>query len=123
MRRGTLILVLLATGLGIGLFMVKHQVQVLEDELTGLNRQLTADRQAIHVLRAEWSHLNEPTRLKTLADRYLPMAPLTASQLSADPDLPLRVSESPAPEKPAGNFEDRIRAALGDGGPVTEKSP
>ena len=63
MRTSTLSILLLAVAIGVGLFMVKYRVQDLEDQLVTLNREIARDRQAIQVLRAEWSHLNEPSRL------------------------------------------------------------
>ncbi len=57
-RPSTLLIVLLAVSLSLTLFTVKYQVQDMEDQLIGLNRSITDDRQAIHVLKAEWSYLN-----------------------------------------------------------------
>lgn len=82
MIRPTMILItLLATSLSLTLFMVKYQVQDLEGELVQYNRTLTDDRQAIHVLKAEWSHLNQPARLRNLAERYLGMGALESGQI------------------------------------------
>ncbi|MGB0681678.1 MAG: cell division protein FtsL [Magnetovibrionaceae bacterium] len=81
MKRTTFIAGLLAVGLGCSLFLVKYEVRALEQELDQLNRQLSADRQAIHVLRAEWTHLNDPERLKDLARRYLDLVPVDPSRV------------------------------------------
>ena len=82
MRRSTLILMLLTVVVGTGLFLVKYRVQSLEEELQGLNRGIASDRQAIHVLKAEWSYLNDPKRLRKLAGRHLDMIPISASQVT-----------------------------------------
>ncbi|MBT7943062.1 MAG: energy transducer TonB, partial [Alphaproteobacteria bacterium] len=70
-RPAMILISLLAMSLSLTLFVVKYQVQDLEGELVAYNRSITDDRQAIHVLKAEWSHLNQPARLRDLAERYL----------------------------------------------------
>jgi len=102
MIRPTMLLIsLLAVSLGVTLFVVKYQVQDLEQQLTDLNRAITEDRQAIHVLKAEWSHLNEPTRLKDLAERYLGLEAVKSRQIGTAADLMPRIPEiPPAPPAP-----------------------
>ena len=110
MIRPTLVvIILLAASLTLTLFMVKYQVQDLEEELAGLNRSITEDRQAIHVLKAEWSHLNEPKRLKSLAERYLGLSAIESEQVGTAKELLPEVIETPqspishpAPEPAAG---------------------
>ena len=86
MIRGTTFFsVLFAALAGVGLFVVKNQVQSLEVELTRINREIREEREDLHVLRAEWSHLNEPGRLEILASKYLKLIPLETIQfLSGD---------------------------------------
>ncbi len=90
-RPSTLLIVLLAVSLSLTLFTVKYQVQDMEDQLVGLNRSITDDRQAIHVLKAEWSYLNEPTRLKILAERYLGMTAIDSRQVGTARELLPRI--------------------------------
>lgn len=85
-RPAMVVIVLLAASLGVTLFVVKYQVQDLENELVQLNREVTDDRQAIHVLKAEWSHLNEPARLRLLAERYLGLEAVQAKQVGTADD-------------------------------------
>jgi hypothetical protein len=75
---------------GYGMFQIKFEVQALEGQLTALNADIRDREEAIRVLRAEWSYLNEPDRLATLAARYLELAPAGANQLVRFQDLPLR---------------------------------
>ena len=82
MRRSTLALVLITVAVGVGLFLVKYRVQGLEAQLQDLNRDIADDREAIHVLKAEWSHLNEPDRLKRLVGRPLGMIPVGVEQVT-----------------------------------------
>ncbi len=99
-RRSTFVWAALAVATGLGLFQVAYRVQLLEEKLTRVNRQIVQERETIHVLRAEWSYLNEPGRLADLASRHLSLAPLEASQMIRIEDLPLRlpplVAEAPA---------------------------
>ena len=95
-RPATLLIVLLAVSLSLTLFTVKYQVQDMEDQLIGLNRSITDDRQAIHVLKAEWSYLNEPTRLKILAERYLGMTPIDSRQVGTATELLPRLHQDNA---------------------------
>ena len=81
MRQSTIALVLLIVAAGIGLFLIKYRVQSLEAELQNLNRDIAKDRELIHVLKAEWSYLNEPDRLRALAGKHLDMMPIQSEQV------------------------------------------
>ncbi|HYM03030.1 MAG TPA: hypothetical protein VET85_08795 [Stellaceae bacterium] len=95
-RLGTIAWLLLVATSGYAMFQVKYEVSQLEDELTRVNRQIAADREATHVLNAEWSRLNQPSRLDDLAKRHLHLAPVAASQIGSIDALPRRVT-GPAP--------------------------
>tara|TARA_B100000686_G_C16777834_1_gene969735 strand:- start:652 stop:1002 length:351 start_codon:yes stop_codon:yes gene_type:complete len=87
MKTSTLSILLFAVAIGVGLFTVKHRVQDLESQLFNLNRQVAEDREALQVLRAEWSHLNEPKRLKILAHKYLGMTAVTLDKVISRNEL------------------------------------
>jgi hypothetical protein len=89
--RGTLTWLSLAVVAGVGLFHVSYRVQSLEEELAQVNRDILHEQETIHVLRAEWSYLNEPQRLAELSRRHLTLAPLSAPQMMRIEDLPLRL--------------------------------
>jgi hypothetical protein len=89
--RGTLVWLSLAVVAGVGLFHVAYRVQSLEEELARVNRDILREQETIHVLRAEWSYLNEPRRLAELSRRHLTLAPLAATQMMRIEDLPLRL--------------------------------
>lgn len=114
MIRPTMVLIiLLAASLSLTLFVVKYQVQDMEDQLTGLNRSITEDKQAIHVLKAEWSHLNDPVRLKDLARRYLGLGALEARQIGAVSEmLPEAVQIQPSAITSLGNNPPETAAPL-----------
>ncbi|HVJ44453.1 MAG TPA: hypothetical protein VM639_23325 [Dongiaceae bacterium] len=96
-RIGAFIWIIVLGLLGVGLFQVKYNVQSKETELRGINRQIEANRSAMHVLDAEWSYLNDPTRLADLTRRHTDLVPTQASQLKHFTDLPPR----PASAQPA----------------------
>lgn len=80
-HKTTLVFVLLAGAISVALFSVKYQVQDLEQELVGLNRSIFDEQKSIHVLKAEWSHLNNPERLRGLARRHLGMGQVQPVQM------------------------------------------
>lgn len=94
-RLSTVLWVALAGAIGFGLFQLKHQVQAYEDELFRLNRAILAEEQAIHVLKAEWSYINQPQRLQALAARHLDLQPVKPAQIGSLGDLPPRPPAAP----------------------------
>ena len=94
-RPTTLVWIGLAGAVGFGLFQLKHEVQALEDEMFRLNRAIVGEQQSIHVLKAEWSYINQPQRLQALAARHLDLQPMKPAQLGGLADLPLRGEEPP----------------------------
>ncbi len=89
-RPATLALLTLAGAAGGALFHVSYEVRALKDELASLDRQIVADRDDVHVLRAEWSYLNQPARLEELSRRHLGLAAVTADQIGTLAALPMR---------------------------------
>lgn len=78
----------------VGMFTLKNQVQVLEKELNNINISIKNDVQTIHILKAEWSHLNTPQRLRSLAAKYIDLNPVRAEQIINYSELPFMHSES-----------------------------
>lgn len=102
--RGTWVWLALALAIGFGLFQLKYQVQGLEQKLARLNRQTLESEEAIHVLKAEWSYLNQPERIQALAQKYLALQPLSGKQFGSVADLPMRAGADnvgPAPPRQA----------------------
>ncbi|MEE8350898.1 MAG: hypothetical protein V3R37_01715 [Rhodospirillales bacterium] len=110
MMRPTMVLnVLLAASLSLTLFVVKYHVQDLEEQLVGLNRSITNDKQAMHVLNAEWSHLNDPDRLKVLAKRYLGYGAVQSNQVGTLRELLPEVQQiEPSPISSSVNNRQEI---------------
>ncbi len=66
---------------GCGMLVMKNRVQSLEQELAQINRNIQDDVKSIHVLNAEWSHLNSPARLRKLASKHISLNPVQAEQI------------------------------------------
>ncbi len=67
--------------LGFGILVMKNQVQGLEKQLVVINKNIQDDIKTIHVLKAEWSHLNNPARLRKLAAKHISLNPIQAEQI------------------------------------------
>jgi hypothetical protein len=92
-RRSLILWVALAALVSVALFVVKYEVRSLEQEFARLNREIQRNRDAIHVLRAEWSYLNRPDHLTEMAVRHLDLQPLLAGQMGELKNLPARKPE------------------------------
>ncbi|MGF1640832.1 MAG: hypothetical protein ACFCUO_07785 [Rhodospirillales bacterium] len=82
-KHTTVLFLVLAIGLALVLFSVKHQVQNLEHELAQLSQRIAAERQTTHVLRAEFSYLTDTDRLRTLSLRHLDLQPVQPRQVGS----------------------------------------
>ena len=92
-RAATILWVALAGLVGVGLFHLKHEVQALDEELVRLNRQIAQEHRTIHVLKAEWSYINQPQRLERLAQRHLDLVPMKPQQITRIGDVPRRAAD------------------------------
>jgi cell division protein FtsL len=101
MRHATVFTLFVAALMGVALYYLKYRVTELENELTRLNQEILADQQAVHVLRAEWSFLNDTSRLRTLAEEHLGMAPVTPGQFASPEEIPTRGLAEGSPATPA----------------------
>lgn len=74
-------LVLGLVALACVIYQVKYQARGLDAEIRALNGQIDEERDAIAVLRAEWSLLNRPERIERLAQKHLKLAPARPVQI------------------------------------------
>lgn len=63
------------------LFQIKFKVQNLNRELIELKTELAHEKNAIHILKAEWAYLNNPHRLQRLAEKFLELEELKPNQI------------------------------------------
>ena len=83
MQRSTLFFGIFALALGFILLKVKHEVLKSEQDLFKTIAHINQEKETLHILKAEWTHLNEPQRLKKLAMKYLDIQPIKKGQLAA----------------------------------------
>ena len=79
---------------GCGMFVMKNKVQSLEAELAQINKNIQDDVKTIHVLNAEWSHLNSPARLRELASKHISLNPIQAEQIINYSALPFEYEQN-----------------------------
>ncbi|MET0301853.1 MAG: hypothetical protein ABW010_04385 [Methyloceanibacter sp.] len=103
-------LVLGLVALACVIYQVKYQAKGLDAEIKALNGQIDEERDAIAVLRAEWSLLNRPERIERLAQKHLKLAPAKPVQIVTldkvtdrdfDPARLKQETPAPAPHAPA----------------------
>jgi cell division protein FtsL len=63
------------------IYQVKYETRALDAEIATIGKDIEAERDAIAVLRAEWSLLNRPERIERLAKKHLQLAPSDPRQL------------------------------------------
>jgi cell division protein FtsL len=74
-------LVLGIVALAYVIYQVKYEARALDEEIASLGKQIDEERDALAVLRAEWSLLNRPERIERLAQKYLKLSPAQPRQL------------------------------------------
>jgi cell division protein FtsL len=63
------------------IYQVKYETRALDAEIATIGKDIEAERDAIAVLRAEWSLLNRPERIERLAKKHLKLGPSDPRQL------------------------------------------
>ncbi len=81
--------VFLVGALAFGLYTLKYEVQQLEDRYAAANRAILVEQEAIRILKAEWSFLNNPTRLSALVERHLDLSPVVADRMVTLGEIPM----------------------------------
>ena len=74
---------LLFAGMVFAVYHLKAQVEEREKDLARAQRAVETEREAIQMLRAEWSYLNQPERLRRLGAARLELQPVVARQMSS----------------------------------------
>jgi hypothetical protein len=89
-NRGALVWMILAITAGTGLFLLKYEVRAMEEHLVQIEKQTQKNLESVHVLKAEWSHMNQPARLEDLGRRLLLLEPVMAEQTASIAEIPMR---------------------------------
>lgn len=93
MKRSTSIFLSLATILGIGNYIVKQNVIFVEQNLNTAQKEIFKLEESIHILNAEWSHLNEPSRLQKLVENHLNYCSGQGIQLVSIENVPSKTND------------------------------
>jgi hypothetical protein len=100
----TFVSLIVAAGAGLHLYQVKHSVSMLDRELREVNRQTELVRERTQILRAEWALLNEPDRLRQVAQRHLALEPMAPAQFIREAELERRLPAARPFTGPASLF-------------------
>jgi hypothetical protein len=95
-RQASFAWIVVAALLSSAIYVIKHEVQALEARLAEINVKIDRNREATHVLAAEWALLNHPNRLERLSRDLLQLQPLTGDQVMRASDLLPEPSHSTA---------------------------
>ncbi len=112
---------LLAGASGLYLYQEKHRTALLDREIARTIHQTAATRAQTDQLRTDWQVLNDPERLRTLADHFLalqPVAPTQWVQWGQWTDLAGRLPAVAAPPAAGGTDEDEDAVAQATPAPV-----
>lgn len=74
-------------------YAMKHRAEVAADHVAALKNRIHEEKEALNLLKAEWSVLDQPARLQGLVSRYadfLELAPLDVNQIATLSDVPLK---------------------------------
>jgi cell division protein FtsL len=94
-----------------GTYHVKYDAQRAVKQLKQIDQDLDAEKARERALEADWSLLNEPTRLQKLAAKHLALAPVEAKQVAAIGELKSRLQVLTASGEPETPADGRIVTA------------
>lgn len=89
-----LALIVIFAAMATGMFIIKNRVIALENELEGINERIKEDQKALHVLKAEWTYLNDPARIRSLSTRHAAMKPIRGEQIISFSSIPFKTPET-----------------------------
>jgi cell division protein FtsL len=102
--------VFLITISAFALFQIKYQVQELRRDLTEIKKQIIDEQEAIRVLNAEWTYLNQPERLSKLVAKHLDMQSIKPDQVQNT------VVNANLVKKKQNSYEDTIKVMFNEDG-------
>jgi hypothetical protein len=94
-------------------YQIKMDSTARTEHVLRLRAEIREQREAIAALRSEWAKLDAPLRLQGLAERHLPLKPITATQYDALKNLPERPPSlvKPGDPDPIGAMINAIATA------------
>ncbi len=103
MRIVSLLLLGCLVALSFVIYEVKYETREMNDRVAALRLDIKKERDAIAVLRAEWSHLNRPKRIERLARKHLGLRPVQARQMMTIDQLAESRRNRPGPGNSSSN--------------------
>ncbi len=94
----------------LALYRVSEQTRVASAELHKVDRQIVVERNALHVLEADWQSVAAPDRIQRLAQSRLGIADTTTVQLSSFEELPRRGEDSALNNSPIAEASAQVPA-------------
>ena len=82
-------------------YKIKFEATVQIEKVSKMRAQIRRERDAVAILRAEWSQLDRPDRIQQLAQKHLKSKPIEIAQFDALDKLP----ERPKPIVPPGTAD------------------
>jgi hypothetical protein len=79
----------------LALYRVSEQTRIANAQLHRIDHQIVAERNALHVLEADWQSVASPDRIQRLAEARLGITDTATAQLSAFELLPRRGEDAP----------------------------
>jgi hypothetical protein len=79
----------------LALYRVSEQARIADAQLHRIDRQIVVERNALHVLEADWQSVAAPDRIQRLAEAKLGISDTTTAQLSSFELLPRRGEDAP----------------------------
>lgn len=95
----------------------------LDREMRDLNRRIEQARERTQVLRAEWAMLNEPERLRQVAQRHLTLETMTPDQFVRMAELERRLPQAVAFAGPVSLFGSAPEVAVAAATPAAPQPP
>ncbi len=74
------------------LFQVKYKVSKLSGELDSVRSEIVQTESAMEVLKAEWAHLNNPTYITELTEKYLSDGKRIQAHIGSIDSIPMRAN-------------------------------
>jgi hypothetical protein len=109
-------------------YRIKFDSAAQAERLAKLRGEVRHERDEIAALRAEWSQLDNPDRIETLAKRYLQIKPIVPTQFDSLDHLPDRPPPPPEQEHvdardPIGGMIDGLEEPPATTGSIPASAP
>lgn len=102
------LILLMVTGIAV-VYDRKYETELVNEKSNRLRADIAAEKEAITLLKAELSLLNQPARLQKIVARYnddLQLAPMNVHQIVTVDDLPERPMNLLPLQRPLGGYAD-----------------